>query len=202
MVNKMENRDKLFNYFGLNINESRTIRQISLDIKVPHATLSRLIKKLKKENLISTKNVGKSIVCSLNKNNSITKQYLVLASESYKNYFLGKKPLTRKINDILKDSNSYSAILFGSYAASKEQKHSDIDLAFISNSKQKMKNLQYELKAIEQIYDVEINTMIFTENQFKDMLKAKQENVGKQILKNHVILHNPELFWNIVYGAL
>ena len=202
MVNKMENRDKLFSYFGLNINESRTIRQISLDIKVPHATLSRLIKKLKKENLISTKNVGKSIVCSLNKNNSITKQYLVLASESYKNYFLGKKPLTRKINDILKDSNSYSAILFGSYAASKEQKHSDIDLAFISNSKQKMKNLQYELKAIEQIYDVEINTMIFTENQFKDMLKAKQENVGKQILKNHVILHNPELFWNIVYGAL
>ena len=44
--------------------------------------------------------------------------------------------------------------------------------------------------------------MIFTEKQFKEMLKIKEENVGKQILKNHVILHNPELFWNIIYGVL
>lgn len=202
MVNKLENKDKLFNYFGLNINESRTMRQISLDIKIPHTTLSRLIKKLEKGKLITTKKVGKSIVCSLNKNNNITKQHLVLASEYYKNHFLGKKPLTRKIYEILKDSNSYSAILFGSYAAGKEQKHSDIDLAFISNSRQKIKNLEYELKVIEQIHDIEMNIMTFTERQFKDMLKAKEENVGKQILKNHVILHNPELFWNIVYGAL
>lgn len=208
MVNKMEVKmeviDKLFNYFGLNINKSESIRQISLEIRVPYMTLSRVIKKLEKQKLILTKSVGKSIICSLNKNNNLTKQYLTIASESYKDYCLGKKPLIRKIYEIIKEdvSKRLSVILFGSYAKGKEQKHSDIDLAFISDSKQKIKKIQKEFRAIEQIYDIEINLMVFTEKQFSSMLRAKEENVGKQILKNHIILSNPELFWNIVYGVL
>ena len=204
MVNKLDAENKLFRYFGLDKNKCSRIRQISLETKIPYMTLNRIIKKFERQNLVITKKIGKSIVCSLNKNNSITKQHLTLASEAYKSYFLERSPLIKKMYKIIKENEAkeFSAILFGSYAKGKEQKHSDVDIAFISNFKQEAKNIQSEFKAIEQIYDIEINVMIFTEKQFSDMLKTKGENVGKQILKNHVVLHNPELFWNIVYGVL
>ena len=34
------------------------------------------------------------------------------------------------------------------------------------------------------------------------MLKAKEENVGKQALKYHVVLNNPEEFWGCVLNAI
>jgi len=200
----MNNIERAFKYFGVNINKSKTIRQISLETKIPYMTLNRIIKKLKKQDLIITKKVGKSIVCSLNKDNDITKQHLIIASESLKNYFLERKPLIKKIHKIIEENKSkeFSAMLFGSYAEEREQKHSDVDLAFIYQSKRTIKNIQYELKTIEKIYDIEINLMIFSEKQFKEMLKAKEENVGKQILKNHIIMYNSVFFWNLVYEVV
>lgn len=200
----MDDKDRLFMYFGLNLDKSSSIRQISLDINVPYTTLNRMIKKLVRQDLVLTENVGHSVACSLNKSNSTTKQHLILASEAYKRHFLETKPLLRKIQGIIAENapKEFSAVLFGSYAAGKEQKHSDIDLVFISNQKHSVRSIQDGFKTIEQIYDTEIQVMLFTEEQFSGMLNAKEENVGKQILKNHVILHNPELFWNIVYGVM
>ncbi len=200
MMNPLE---KLFRYFALNIDKAKTIRQISLETKIPYMTLNRVIKKLEKQNLIITKKIGKSVVCSLNKDNLITKQHLILASESFKNQFIEKKPLIKKIYQIIGENKpkELSGILFGSYAAGKEQKHSDIDLAFITNSKETIKKIKDEFKAIEQIHDIEINIMVFTKKQFKEMLKAKEENVGKQILGNHIILYNPEIFFGGVYNS-
>ena len=34
------------------------------------------------------------------------------------------------------------------------------------------------------------------------MLKDKDENVGKQALKGHIILNNPEEFWGLVLNGL
>ena len=34
------------------------------------------------------------------------------------------------------------------------------------------------------------------------MLKDKEENVGKQALKNHLILNNPEEFWGCVFNSI
>ena len=195
--------NKLFRYFSLNLAEERTIRQISLEARIPYMTLSRLVKELEKQALVVLKKHGQALVCSLNKANPLTKQHLILASEAFKNKFLEKKPLLREINFKIKEkaAPNFSAVLFGSYASGKEQKHSDVDLAFISDNKKLAQKIQSELRSLEQIHEIEINTMIFTERQFQEMLKSKEENVGKQILKNHVVLNNPELFWNLVYGV-
>jgi len=199
MVNT-ENR--LFSYFGTRIAEEKTIRQISIEASIPYMTLSRIVKKMEKMNMLKTRKAGKSILCKLNISNQLTKQYLIIASESSKNQIIEKKPIIRKIAESITDAKDISAVLFGSYAEGKEQRHSDIDLAFITDKKSDAKNIQDCLKAIEQIHEIEINTLTFTKRQFKDMLTAKEENVGKQILNKHIILCNPELFWNIVYGAL
>lgn len=198
----MNNTEKLFRYFCLNFNKEETIRQISIETRISYMTLNRIVKKLEKENLIITKKVGNSVLCSLNINNDITKYHLILASDSFRNDFIIKKPLIKKIAGILKDSldADSSAILFGSYASGKEQKHSDIDIAFISEKE--IKKLKEGFRALEQIHSIEINFMQFSKEQYLEMLKSERENVGKQILKNHVILKNPELFWNLVYEAV
>jgi hypothetical protein len=34
------------------------------------------------------------------------------------------------------------------------------------------------------------------------MLKDKEENVGKQALYSHIILNNPEAFWECVFNGI
>ena len=54
--------------------------------------------------------------------------------------------------------------LFGSYAKSKQSEYSDIDLAFISDNKKLAKEIQSELRSLEQIHEIEINVMFFEVN--------------------------------------
>jgi len=194
----MNSEKKIIQYFGKNLKKEKTIRQISLETKIPYMTANRKIKELAKNNIITLKKQGKATICTLNTDNPLTKQHLILAEEEYKNELIRKKPLLKKICQIFPENN-YSAVLFGSYAKGTEQKHSDIDIAFIN---QNLKKIQNELQTIEQIHDIEINTMHFTKKQFQNMLKTKEENIGKQILQNHIILYNPELFWNITYETI
>jgi len=203
VVNVLEDVDKLFRFFGLNFGSGETMRKISLETKVPYTTLSRLVKRLDKQGLVKLKTVGKSVVCSLNIDNVMTKQHIILAEDSYKDFFISKKSLINKVADIIAENKSnFSVLLFGSYAKGKEQKHSDLDLLFIADSKSVVKTLINEFKSLEQVYDIEINSLVFTKNQFGEMLSASEENVGKQVLKNHVILYNPEIFWNVVFEVL
>jgi hypothetical protein len=39
-------------------------------------------------------------------------------------------------------------------------------------------------------------------NAVEAVLARKEENVGKQIMKNHAVMHNPELFWNSAYEEI
>ena len=44
--------------------------------------------------------------------------------------------------------------------------------------------------------------MFVTKQEFKNMLKDKEENVGKQVLKGHIVLNNPERFWGCVLNGI
>lgn len=193
MINK---RERIFRYFSINIDKRATIRQISLDTKIPYMTLNRTIKKLEKQNLIVTERIGKSLICSLNKYNPITKHYLILASEYFKNDFIEKKPLIKRIVEIIEEKKpkEFSAILFGAYEAG------HIELAFISKSKKTINDVKDKLRIIEKA--IRVKYVAFTKEKFKELLTAKEENTAKEILKNHVILYNPEIFWNIIYEVI
>ena len=44
--------------------------------------------------------------------------------------------------------------------------------------------------------------MFFTEKEFVEMLKDENENVGKQALKNHVLLSGFSKFWGLVENGI
>ena len=186
----MDNKLKIINYMGKNLGQPFTMHEFSKLIKVPYATFYRTIQEMK--DLVRIQTVGKSKSVSLNTENSAIKSYLTISSDEEKKEFIKKQPIIKKI--ALELNTKDIAVLFGSYAKGNEKSSSDIDILVINkDGKKTISFSKYEL-----LFKKKINAIFITKSEFKQMLKEKEENVGKQALKGHVILNNPESFWECV----
>lgn len=190
----MDSNLKIINYLGKNIRKSYTMHKLSKILNIPYASFYRTVKKMKDLLIIET--IGKSKIIKLNINNPVVKAHLTVASDEERKYYLKKQPIIKKIANELKTKKII--ILFGSYAKGRQTQESDIDLLIINkDGKKSISFSKYEL-----LYKKKINPIFVTKKEFKKMLKDKEENVGKQALKNHVILNNPEEFWGCVLNGI
>ena len=91
--------------------------------------------------------------------------------------------------------------MFGSYAKGTATKQSDIDLLFIvSNLKDKKlrEAIERESASYQYSHNIKISPLITNINEFKEMLKSKELNVGKEVKESGVSLYGHELFWRII----
>lgn len=188
----MMTENKIVSMFIKN-KEPKTIREISKNIssnyKITHTATTRLIKK----NILNSKTIGKSTLCELN-----TKYFgiEIYQAESKRKYeILRNKNINLLHQEIIKNANSHLFILliFGSYASGKNTKSSDIDLLFISNNNQFEQRISQTLALLP----LKIHALFFNESEFKLMKDSKENNVIKEALSNHIILHNIEGFYMI-----
>ena len=189
----MDNKLKIINYLGKNIGKSFTMHELSSLIHIPYATFHRTISKM--PDLIIKEKAGKATLIKLN-DIPIIKPYLAISSEEEKKEFLKKSPLISKISSEIETKDI--VILFGSYAKKTENEKSDIDLMIIN--KDGSKSLSFS--KYETLFKKKINPIFITEKEFKQMIKEKEENVGKQALSNHIILNNPERFWELALNGI
>lgn len=181
-------------YLGKHIGETFTMHQLSKLTEIPYATLYRTIKE--DSHLFAVENVGKAKTIKLRLNNPIIKSYLIMHSFEEMRFFLKQHPIINKIKSELKTKDI--VLLFGSYAKGEKTEKSDIDLLIINkDGKRSISFSKYEL-----LFKKKINPIFITKKEFKLMLKDKEENVGKQALKDHIILNNPEEFWKEVLNAI
>ena len=188
----MDNLLKLVWILGKNVKTSLPIRQLAREANVPYATAYRTIEKYK--HVFSIVKKGNIRLCSLNLEDPITKNYLILAERQQTEFFLKNNP---KINIIKKElkKGDYTCILFGSRAEEKQRKKSDIDICIINkDGKKNIKLSKYEL-----LFKVDINPIYLKRKEFKAMLKEKEHNLAKEIVKKHIILYGEEYFWNIIF---
>ena len=132
---------------------------------------------------------GQAYLIEIEANNQVVKSYLAIASEEQKKEYLKRQPIIKKIVSELNIDDV--VVLFGSYAKNTSAEQSDIDLLIINSSGKKT----VSFSRYETLFKKKINPMFITFQEFKKMLKDKEENVGKQALKYHIILNNPEKFW-------
>ncbi|MBI4451444.1 nucleotidyltransferase domain-containing protein [Candidatus Woesearchaeota archaeon] len=189
----MNNKLKVINFLGKNAETAFTMHELSKLVKIPYATFYRTIKTL--SDLIVKTKAGKATLIQLNKQNPLTKHYLIISSKEEKDEYLKKQSVIKKISDEL-PLGQYSVILFGSYAKGTQTAKSDADILVINEKGER----KPDFSRYETIFQVRISPIYVTQQEFTAMLKESEENVGKQALKNHIILYNPELFWNMVYG--
>ncbi len=190
----MDNMLKIVNFLGKKAGKIYTMHELSKLLKIPYASFYRTVKKMNE--LLITTTIGKSKTLRLNLGNPIIKAHLIVSSDEERKEFLRNQIIIKKISNELDTKDI--VVLFGSYAKGTQHKSSDIDLLVVN--KDGSKDLffsKYEL-----LYKKKINPIFITKTEFELMLKAKDENVGKQVLKEHIILNNPEEFWGCALHAI
>ena len=186
----MDNRLKIINYLGKHIEKSFTMLELSKATKIPYATFYRTIQEM--TDLILFQTVGKAKTVTLHTQNAEVKSYLTISSAEEKKEFLEKQPVIKKIVEELNTTDI--VVLFGSFAKGTQRQTSDIDILVINKKGEKsLSFFKYEL-----LFKKKINPIFVTKSEFITMLHEKEENVGKQVVENHIILNNSEHFWECV----
>jgi predicted nucleotidyltransferase len=186
----MDNKQKILLYLAKK-NESFTLHELSNLVNIPYTSFYRIVKDM--DDLVNIEIKGKSKLISI-KWNEITKAYLIIASFEEKKEFIKKNQIIKRIEEKAKDIT----LIFGSYAKGKETKKSDVDIIIIN--KRGERNLRFS--DLELLYDIKINPLFFSEKEFLLMLKDKEENVGKQALKDHILLSGFSDFWRLVQNGI
>lgn len=187
----MDNLLKIIHILGQNLNEEFTIRQVSKEAKVAYTTTHRLITQNK--GIFTIKEKANIKLCSLNTQDPINKNYLILSERQHADLFKGKNPQFKILQKELPKGN-YTLTLFGSRSKGTHRKKSDIDICIIN----KTGKTNIRFSKVELLFDLEINTITLTKQEFQKMLKETEHNLADEILKNHTILHGEEYFWNLI----
>jgi predicted nucleotidyltransferase len=189
---------KILNIFADREFSECSFKQIKeLSKEKSNSIIQNAIKAFTNEELIKEKTIGTSKLYSLNHENSKVYSYLNL-------YIMENLPKQAKysikvIKELLEKSTYfYSMIIFGSYAINTQKKNSDLDVAVFIEDKNKRKELEASLKSAEMKSFLKIDGHVLTKEEFLDMLKIEQENLGKQISRKHLIVHNPEIFYSLL----
>lgn len=166
------------------------ISEFSKDTKLNKGVLSRIVKKLEKENVIKVNRKGKILLFKLNKDNLFIKNIIISLFEKEQTFF--KEHLKNKLIN-LKEENVLSIILYGSYASGEANLTSDIDIMVVIKNKtnsliNKSDNLKNELLKEDFLLRIDIINL----SEFKKLYKLK-EPLLKSIEKNHQIIHGKKI---------
>lgn len=190
----MDNKHKIINYLGKHPDKKYTMHGLSKELNIPYASFYRTVSSI--GDLLMIQEVGKSKVITLNRQNKVVKSHLIVSSDEEKKDYLKIYPIIKKICQEIDTKDI--VLLFGSYAKKTQTEKSDVDLLIINkDGKKSISFSKYEL-----LFKMRINPIFVTKNEFKLMLKDKEENVGKQALYSHIILSNPEGFWECVFNGI
>ena len=177
------------------------VRQMAKLIGKSHVGLLPHLKELEKEKILSSKEVGRSKVYSLNLNNNQAREFLSFSEKKKSMELLNKEFFIKKIYEefINLDLNG-CLILFGSYASKTHSEKSDIDLLYLGHLKESEKK---KINDLGKTYNKEIHLVSMKLSQFREQL-LKQGALVKEIVNNHIILYNHDIFvnevWRYYYG--
>ncbi|MBU0469980.1 MAG: nucleotidyltransferase domain-containing protein [Nanoarchaeota archaeon] len=188
----MKTESKIINLF-IEKKESLTIRELAKQIKSDYRITYTAVQKLLEKKVILAQTVGKSTLCSLNKDYYGPEIYIV--EEKRKETLLKNKNLEVLYTEIMSNLKTaqFTFLLFGSYAKGKQTKHSDIDLCFISNDK----DFEQKIYNIVSSIPLKIHPLIFSEKEFNSMKFSREPNIIREIIQNTYILYGIEPYYRL-----
>ncbi len=191
----MDSKRRILRHFIENRSKRMTILNVSRSLKINYRIVYESIKELSDTGLIDIIHLGNSNLCTF----SGRLDDRVFWIESIRSDELQQDPdikvIKRRIEEI--EDPFYILLLFGSYARGTKRKGSDIDLCIISDSKDTKERLAHMLGLIP----LDIHPLYFTSSQFQEMLRSADNNVGKEIVENNVIIKGIEPFYRLVRHA-
>jgi predicted nucleotidyltransferase len=167
------------------------VRAMAKLMGTSHVALLPCLKRLESLKVLRFEKVGRNKQYTLNRDNLLTKYYLVTAEELVAIDYLEKTFLIKKLAEHLNSIDLLTPIiLFGSYAKGYETEESDIDLFSIGKlTEDQLKHI----KKFEATFGKHINIKTATTESFNTGLRTGDILI-KEVIRNHVILRNADPF--------
>jgi len=157
------------------------------------------LKLLTKDRLLISRRKGNLDIYSLNLNNPFlvqTLQYL----EVQENLDFPHLGIIMDVIDKIPIKN-YCLLVFGSYAEKKQKATSDLDVCFLIESGAVEKKIRPYLNEIKLDYPIKVDEHYISFEDFIKMLLRKEENIGKQIFRKHILFLNIEIYYLLIREA-
>lgn len=192
---------KIIELFRKDLFNSYTIRGIMGKIgKNSYNWVFGAVRKLRNLNIIKIETKGKSNICSINLDSILTLSYFNILENFKGSEKLPVKNIYELINLI--PLSYFTFIITGSYANETFTKKSDLDVAVIVETKDDSKKIFSILKNKGDLMIPAAHLYVFSKKEFLLMLLEKEENYGKQIFRNNVIIFGAENYYLILREAI
>ncbi|MBI1936286.1 nucleotidyltransferase domain-containing protein [Candidatus Woesearchaeota archaeon] len=201
-------KDKVLSYLSRSMGRNVTINAIRNDLGLSYGSLHSTIDKLHGDKIINIEEVGNYKLVSLNFKNMLAISELARISVMIAQEIVGQNKKLRTLSGLIEILRGYreilSVVLFGSQARQMQQEKSDIDILVILGADSKKNRLlinkiKVDIMAFGTKEFLQIQSFIIDYHMFKNMLNGKEEiNVGKEVLKDGIVLEGYENYWKMV----
>jgi|SRR3989338_4609532 len=162
-----------------------------------HKTLKNLVK----EEILKEKKIGNNIIYSLSKNIFALNTFGFIAEfKTNQAKYLPHQNIQKLLNKI--KTPFYSFVITGSYARNKQKENSDVDIVIICDNKQPPNAILSQIKLESEMMIPECHPYVFTQTEFYQMLVNKEQNYGKEIAKNNLIVTGGKEYYTILLEAI
>ncbi len=192
-----KNELKILNLYRKNIFLKISIRKIMKKINSKsYQRVYEAVDKLNKKNILGLEKIGNTNLISL----KLSRESILLLS------FLDEReadkiPNYSKIINI-KEISDCLILITGSYVKGNFNKKSDMDLVIIIPEKENVVSAQKLVENMTMLFVPKIHLYVLRKKDFLEMLRSKEENYGKEIVKNKIILKNAQMFYELVKEAI
>ena len=184
MLNK--NKFKVLSLFSGDYMKEVYGREAARELSMNQKTVSNILKRLEKENILRSKMEGRNKVYRLNHSNPSLMHVLSMVEKEKTVQFRERSGLGRDFIDEILKSKSPLVIIFGSYANGTQKKNSDVDILVLSP-------FDVNLSDVEKFYKIKASVKEYKEEEFINALRSGDFLIT-EVIRNHVVLVGSDLF--------
>jgi predicted nucleotidyltransferase len=184
MLNK--NKFKVLSLFSGDYKKEVYGREAARELSMNQKTVSNILKRLEKENILRSKIKGRNKVYRLNHSNPALMHFLSIVEKEKAARFREISGLGRDFIDEILKSKSPLVVIFGSYADGTKKKNSDVDILALAP-------FDVDLSDVQKFYKIKASVKEYTEEEFIEVLRSGDFLI-MEIIRNHVVLVGSDLF--------
>ena len=196
-LNKTET--SILRFLVRNITKEFSIKAMSEGIKKSYPSVRKNVLALEKKRVIEIRSLNQThTLCNLNLTNpDNVGTFSTIDFLERDEFFAKNKEIKAILDDIMNkiSSNSFTLILFGSYAKGNYRSGSDLDMLFLVSSMGDEKRMLSAVSAAEMLTNRKIHGIVMTYADFYGLLKKSGANLAKEILNDHIIVYGAESFY-------
>jgi len=163
-LKKSKTREKILRLFFSDTEKKYYLRELERILNLPVGNIRRELLSLEKAGLFKREEMGKQVYYSLNKESPIFEEFKKIVSK-----IIGVEGSLKK--ELMKIKGIKIAFLYGSFAKSRENSLSDIDLMMIGNPDED--KLVSRITKLESQLNREVNYNIFSESDLREKIKSE-----------------------------